>query len=371
MRYIILIFLLLSLNILVSGQKSAYMKDSVALSVNVKLYKGSRSENAEFVQVIRDEKLIRYSPNEIKEYGFKDGRVYISKDISIADSTRKVFLERLVDGKLKLYYYCSKGADMFFLEKEDGTLISLERKDSNASFRDLLVEHTKDCPEISSKSKLIKYNKDFLLSFVREYNGCKSLHMPMLRYGVFAGMAFTKPITINTLPEIDDFTYNLSGSLYFGLFLNLPINESDFSLYSSFGFFKSSYSSNLSTNKYDAGIQFEHSSLLVPVILKYALLKGRITPYLNIGLNYLYNLKNENILYKVLDVNNTLQFEYFKTEAFSDHQIGGTFGAGFQFEINFRKVVYIELNLNREFSVNKSQSLYNMNLIQLTSGINL
>jgi hypothetical protein len=370
MKSFSLIFLLFSLNILVSGQKrDYYITDSNTLSINVRIYEGTKTENAAFCHVKKGDQIIRYSPDEIKEYGFKDGRVYIAKEISIADSTQMVFLERLVDGKLKLYYYCCKGTDMFFLEEKDGTLVPLRKKDS---FRGILAEFTNDCPDISSKSKLVNYDKRILSNYLLEYNECKSLHLPMLRFGVFAGLAHTKPVTINMSSEINsNFTYNPSNNLYFGFFLNLPINTSDFSLYSSIGFFESSYSSSLSTNDYDAGIMIKHSSLLVPVLLKYAPLKGRITPYLNIGVNYLYNLKNENILYKALDVSNTVQFEYFEAEVFTDHQLGCTFGAGFQYEINFKRVIFIELNLNREFSVNQSQSLYNLNLIQLTSGINL
>ena len=61
--------------------------------------------------------ILKYTPYEVNEFGFKNGRIYISKYI-YPDSIQKVFLERFKKGKATLHYYRNKGGKIFFLEKE-------------------------------------------------------------------------------------------------------------------------------------------------------------------------------------------------------------------------------------------------------------
>ena len=103
------------------GQNEYYSIDS-SIYVGVKLIDGGAILNSRICQVKKDGEVVEYSPYEVKEYGFKDGRVYVSKEIQLSDSSkRRVFLERLYKGKANLYYYRAKGIKTYYIETDSGT----------------------------------------------------------------------------------------------------------------------------------------------------------------------------------------------------------------------------------------------------------
>lgn len=68
-----------------------------------------------------------YRPGEIAGYRFIDDQFFVSKQISLEGSNHFVFLEFLVNGKRKVYYYRESltNADRLFIEKEDMELVEL------------------------------------------------------------------------------------------------------------------------------------------------------------------------------------------------------------------------------------------------------
>jgi len=61
-----------------------------------------------------------YTSADITAYRFIDSKFYVSRDIGSADAPNQVFLEYLVNGMAKLYYYRDdKTNDYYFIEKED------------------------------------------------------------------------------------------------------------------------------------------------------------------------------------------------------------------------------------------------------------
>ena len=70
---------------------------------------GTPKTNAQFIMVKSGDMETKYTPDQITEYGFKDGPVYKSKNISVSGQPKRVFLERIERGKLTLYYYTEEG----------------------------------------------------------------------------------------------------------------------------------------------------------------------------------------------------------------------------------------------------------------------
>jgi len=59
-------------------------------------------------------------PNEIKEYGLRDGKSsYKSFEISIDGNIKSVFLKSVILNGTNYYYYKEKGLQMFFIEQDD------------------------------------------------------------------------------------------------------------------------------------------------------------------------------------------------------------------------------------------------------------
>jgi len=60
-----------------------------------------------------------FTPSDIAAYRFIDSKYYVSRDIGNADAPKMVFLEYLVNGLAKLYYYRDDSSkDFYFIEKD-------------------------------------------------------------------------------------------------------------------------------------------------------------------------------------------------------------------------------------------------------------
>ncbi|MBT3208489.1 MAG: hypothetical protein HN704_07245 [Bacteroidetes bacterium] len=94
MKYSHIIFLIVFIPAHSSGQNEYFATDS-SKSIGINLIDGGDLTNSRMCQVKNGAQTTKYSPYELKEFGFKDGRVYISKEIQIADSSIRVFLKRL------------------------------------------------------------------------------------------------------------------------------------------------------------------------------------------------------------------------------------------------------------------------------------
>lgn len=77
------------------GQSTYFITDSIS-SFGANIIDYGDLLNARFCTVETANGIIQYTPNEVKEYGLKDGRIYVSKAIFANDSLKKFFLLRLV-----------------------------------------------------------------------------------------------------------------------------------------------------------------------------------------------------------------------------------------------------------------------------------
>jgi hypothetical protein len=130
---------------------------------------------------IRDEQPKIFHPFEIAAYRITGGKYYVSKEILLNETERKVFLEFLVDGIIDLYYYKTFNKEYYFIEK-DGRLHELSNeerevyvneirylKNSN-QYKGMLTYLFKDSPEVSSDINNTKFNYKGLINITREYH---------------------------------------------------------------------------------------------------------------------------------------------------------------------------------------------------------
>ncbi|HNX65364.1 MAG TPA: hypothetical protein PKH02_00700, partial [Bacteroidales bacterium] len=225
MRKFLLVFLFL-MPYLVSGQSNYYVRDSVS-SAGVKMIEGTDLSNSSVCLVINGDKTEGLTPEQISEYGYKNGRVYFSRKIQLGDTIKAVFLERLVKGKTALYYYKGPGIKEFFLEKEDGTLESLPVNDKN-SFHSALSDALSDCPVIAEYSRKATYSKRSLSELITGYNRCAPFALHTFKYGVMLGYQAAKLVPSSNYADksLDFINYKYEGSFAFGAFMDRPIMHS-------------------------------------------------------------------------------------------------------------------------------------------------
>lgn len=363
---------LILITIIVKGQSEYFSTDS-STSVGIKLKDGGDLINSQLCQVKEGDKVIQYTPYEVKEYGFKNGRVYISKEISIADSTEKVFLERLYKGETTLYYYKGKGVKTYFIEKDSTVFVEIPKEDKTEKpYFELLLDYTADCPNVSDACKLVSYNKKSVSKLISRYNNCELKPFPVIKYGLFFGMVKSKLVLNSSSSDevLLNASFKYDNNFYLGLFVDAPISASDFSIFSSLGFYQSSFSSNILIGTYDFDVLINQTTIKVPLMIRYTFPSLNFRPYFNIGLNYSYNLRNESIIYKGEINNNSIQYQTpEKDDLIYDHQLGYACGMGIQYQINYKRALFVEMRFNKEYSM-KSEDMFNKNTIEIISGIN-
>lgn len=386
-RGFILLVFALSIPVTVFGQSDYIITDTTAV-YGIDLLDAGEIENSKYIELRDEESITRYTPNEISEYGFKDGRVYVSRQLQTPDGMRSVFLERLILGNLTLYYYPLTKNSLFYLER-DSTLTPLyseEASDGSPPFRETLRNLTSDCGNVSDAINLVRYKKSSLSLLISRYNSCELRPFPFIKYGIVSGFN-SSSISLISDREIlnqslrdSDFTQDRSFSI--GVFVDYPLFESDYSIYSGINYYENSYYSRSGTGNDLSEIIVNLSSVEIPVMVRYAYPSTTFRPFFNIGLSYLANLKNESTVYESTLNGSTVEFNIFETnQIVSNHQIGVIAGIGTFYHLRYDRVIFIELRYKAHYYLTKkylfeSDGFRNNNLfrrsgIELVAGFNL
>ena len=136
------------------------------------------------------EKVVSYLPGEIYGYRFyQEGKYYISREITINDIPRIVFLEYLVQGIMNLYYYVDvpiSGADIvyYFFENETRKMISITkepdklitddrgrlRKHEDFRYAGMIKYLFKDQEFILKEADKLKFEQRYMINIARKYH---------------------------------------------------------------------------------------------------------------------------------------------------------------------------------------------------------
>lgn len=370
MKHLYIIFLISLLPILSFGQSEYFSTDSTS-SYGIKLVDGGNMINSQLCQVKKGDKILQYTPYEVKEFGFKDGRVYISKEIQIADSSKRVFLERLNKGNTTLFYYKGKGIRTFYIQKDSTLFIEVPKQVTEEDYSTQLLNLTKDCSNVSDGCKLVSYNKKSLSKLISRYNQCELKPFPHFKYGFLIGYEFLRliPQTGQNI-NLEYFDYKSDGSFTIGIFLDNPILVSDFSLHAELLLSKHGYSYNKLIDNKDLDFVANLTSLNVPLLLKYAYPSNKLRPFINIGINGTCFIKNNTLLYEttinetILEINDT-----DITSMISDFQLGYALGGGLEYKLNYKNSLFFELRYSNQYSQGSSEFKGNSTFSVLT-GIN-
>jgi len=162
------------------------MNDSVVKII--KLKEGTDIENAQFCKEERNDSVFTYTPYDIIWYRYNN-RLYLSKDIQLEGKTKRIFIERLVAGKISLYFYCDSNSKRFYLDRDSSYFKELtEGSKNNSIFRDTLSKYCSDCKNIDEAVKSVKYNTESLSLFIKMYNSCTYRPFPFPKFGLYLGL---------------------------------------------------------------------------------------------------------------------------------------------------------------------------------------
>jgi hypothetical protein len=347
----------------ISGQNNFVEFDSITY-VGATVVDGGDKLNSSFCQIKKGGEFLRYSPNEVKRYGFADGRIYVSREICDNDtSVHRVFLEQLVKDKTTLYYYNGKAIRTFFIEKDSTLFTELPRngiQNKENGFHNKLFNLTSDCKNVSDATKLVWYNKRSLSKLIRRYNNCELKPFPFLKYGLVFGYGFSKlsPSSTSDISYLTGINFKYDPGYLIGLFIDCPILVSDVSFHSEFLYSRNGYSYNLDNSGEAIDLVINTKSLSIPVLFRYTLPAIKARPFFELGGIYTYNIRNEGIEFESLknnDVITVLNASF--NPLLSDKQIGYSFGGGVQFSLRYRNILSLGLRYNKLYRVSDQGSL--------------
>jgi hypothetical protein len=329
------------------SQQNNYIESDSALSTGIDLVHGSPADNAQFIVVKSKDSETKYYADQLLGYGFKGGPVYRSRNITVAGQSRRAFLEQIEAGKITLYYYTEKGLKRFFLEKDSTVFVEIPDSDD---FRTKIIEHTGDSEWIVSQIQLARYNRQSLAKLISFYNDGKPRHLPYPRFGVTAGysmMSLTVPETI--YPEQSSpLSFTPGSSVQLGIFADLPVAMSNFSLNTGVNFSKHGFSANFVDEDSDVDIVVNIISANVPLLMRYTVPASVWRPFVNAGGICSFHLKYERDIYKselrqdIIIINEPVH------QPPSDRAtLGYSVGAGLQYNLNVRNVASLELRYSQ------------------------
>jgi Outer membrane protein beta-barrel domain len=371
MKILISLLLLLFQTGLILGQVDYHVIDSMRI-IGDNLIDGGSKQNATQCQVLKNGETIVFTPDIVKEYGFKDGRIYFSRDITIHNEERKVFLEMLNKGKVNLYFYKDKKkGNIFFIEKDVGHLVEIFKNNDSLTYKELLNIYVEDCENISDALKLVAFNKPSLSKFFDQYNSCTLKPFPFIKYGLIIGYGTTKIVSLKSYnEELRNALFKKDKSFNFGIFFDIPILLSSFTLHPEIYYQQDAFSSHSVSANMANDILINTTSINLPVLIRYTYPSVKYHPFINLGTTFAYNIRNEFDSYSSTISNQIVEIEKLNlTTIIPDKQIGLSFGGGIQYNIDYRKSLFFELRYNTTFGIPKET--FRNNRFQFLVGINL
>jgi len=338
--YIIAVVFLLPIT--TSGQNEYYFKDS-SFSTGKNLIGGYHT--SELVQIKVGDHLVPYSPYEIKEFGCKNGRVYISRGVPNGDSTRRVFMERLGTRGLTMYYYKQGWRRHFFIGKDSTSSIELPRHSrQNQRFDKQLVELMSSCPSAANAAKLVRYSRNSMAKLISRYNSCLSRPFPYFKYGITLGYELVKQVPLQQIADLNLLNFSYEGGFIVGIFLDEPIRTSDFSFHPEAYFSQQRISSAGVFGNMDVDYISTLSGIKLPLLLRYAYPSNKIRPFANAGGIFSYNVQNINHLYESIIINNRVNIADLGPFPLVDKmQFGYSFGGGVEYRFSYRRSIFLEV----------------------------
>lgn len=357
----IFLFLVSLFPISLAAQHINYYEKANTTITGINLVNGGDINNAQFCKVITRNNSKKFTPHEVIEYGFNNGQTYVARDITVSGMKKRVFLERLAKGKLNLYFYKNNYLKLYFIETDSAQLIEIpQKKGKNTVFRKILAENTGDCANVKDAAKFVSYNKKSMAKFINRYNGCELKPFPHFRYGIFAGYEGTKLIPYDPVADIGNINFGYNGGYSIGVFTDIPLFASCFSLHPELYFSKQrySYSSTKENKQYDFVANV--TSFKLPVLLRYAFPVNKVRPYINAGIILGYNLVSDDVLYESNITNSTIKLNSVTSGIwFNKFQLGGSMGAGVEIALTYRNSLFIEFRYNKLIGSNDSRAFKN------------
>jgi len=363
MKKILLFVLIPFFAVTAFGQTGYFLTDSV-VSQGVMLVDAKREINANFCQVKIKDEIIAYTPYQVIEYGFvQSGRVYESHEVVNNSVPARFFLERIVTGKINLYYLNTHGNVRFYVKPVDSTnLIEIPQNETDC--RIFLEKYISDSPSSKRDLTYLKYNEYSLVRFLTNYLGCKNRPLPRIHFGFRLGVdakQFSAVDKLSPYSTPEDYTERRISA---GVFMDIPIQSSNFSITPEINYKENHFVKAFAVNKVEYDLIMNYSSINVPVFFRYSFLRKKCSPYIQAGPLYSRTIRNATRLleYNVTDKDVTIVIK--NSPVLSPNMGGFSIGSGIISDYGKKHSFFGEIRYSQLYNLNTS--FQNLNLSEFS-----
>lgn len=281
----------------------------------------------------KERKVKEFLPGQIKGYKMYKDKYYVSKQAEGKDGSKYTFMEVLVEGPVSLYHNRKSTEKAFYIQKKNGDLIPLQNKEvqlrikpeqniavlysptyilHNRIYRDTLRYVFKDSEVIKNEVNYVDYDAKSLKNITKDYiaerkfgeNSItyeRDLNLYRPRVGIYGGVQLTD---IEFLPsgwgkyskeEPNSIFAKRFNTYPVGIFVNFPFpmlnDKLSFQLELMGNWMNYDEVFDRTQSLREDTVAISTSSFGIPIMIKYELFRGFITPSLGIGksFNFVYD----------------------------------------------------------------------------------
>ena len=346
-----------------TGFEDYYITDTDTV-VGVKILDYGNKSNCHSFYVEEENGKVQFFPDKVKEYGCGSNRVYLSKILYIDNTVKRVFIEKLTDGKMSVYYYRGK-SDLFIVEKDSSVFVAVPKKEDNkkSTYKLRLKEITDDCPDVADVANFIGYNKKSFTQFAQWYERCESRPYPHFRFGIRAGYELYH--LLDPPPSLKQFHIQYGGTFSLGLFMDAPVKMSNFSVNMGINYARYGYSYHHPANNMDDDFVANLSSFTAPVLVRYSFPSNTYRFFVQSGGIVEYNFNKDAYLYETYINGNVINISRKEAFIIDDVRFGFSIGAGAEYRVTTRNFLFLEISLHQKYGNMKNSD------ILFTIGLNI
>jgi len=302
------------------------------------------------------EESIAYTPDQVEEYGFIKGDVYIKRAVQDGQQATAYFLLRLVNGERALYELKEKKGSRFFIE-HDSSLVEINKE---TPLKDQLSAQLKPCRSNQQIATLAHYGEASLKRAVLLSNTCYTGLFPRLRLGAFAGYEFSSQSLGSVADHI--FLQASASSPIVGIFIDVPLGMSP-SWFTNIQltYQQSNFNKPQTDNNFTIEYQYNFSTIGFPLFLKYRGSSSSWRPFIALGPTPAIYTQQQNVWLTTTYLGSTAYLNHGAWDIVKKFQVSGTLCVGLEysmtptraasFELRYKKLIDVEAGPNQSLAL--------------------
>jgi hypothetical protein len=367
--YLLLLLILLSF-LASKAQPDYFIKDTTTFIGNISIEPRSPKSSALSLQLTRNDSVLTFSPDEVSEYGVKNGDIYRSFTVTVEGVSKSYFFKRLFEGSVNLYYLkTQERGEEFFITRYDSLGLQ-QLPPEKEKFTSILEETLTGCDGISKNISNTSLTKAQLVRLFKEYQNCRGYPHPRARYGLYLGLASVKYSASGISSAFDVVDFSNTTRFMGGVFLDFPLGKGNFTFHPELNgrHIGAVFSDEEASSGYDMVIH--HTSLSLPLLLRYNLYRPKVTSFFEGGLILSHSLQDKSILYQYQRLLGTrIDYSLYSSPHLLKNQYGYAMGAGIISKYSEKFSLYSAVRYNQYYTLGDWTQKLNFSEIQFHIGL--